>query len=39
MIEFIKAHPLFVTFCVIAGIYAIAFILCLLQTAKDDYED
>jgi hypothetical protein len=39
VIEFIKAHLLFVTFCVIAGIYAIAFILCLLQAAKDDYED
>lgn len=39
MIEFAKHHPAFVTFCVIFGIYAIAFILCLCQAAKDHYED
>ena len=39
MIDFIKAHPMFASFCVIVGIYAIVFILCLLKSAKDPYDN
>lgn len=35
MIEFVKAHPAFTLFCLIVGFYSIAFILCLLHSAKD----
>jgi len=39
MIDFVKAHPAFVTFCLIVIIYIVVFILCLLQTAKDPYDN
>jgi len=35
MIDFVKAHPVFTVFCIIVGFYSIAFILCLLHSAKD----
>ena len=39
MIDLIKQHPVFTAFCTIIGIYAMVFILCLRQSAKDHYED
>ena len=39
MIDFVKAHPVFVVFCLIVGIYTIVFILCLLKSAKDPYDN
>ena len=39
VIDFIKAHPVFTVFFLIVGIYAIVFILCLLKSAKDPYDN
>ena len=39
MIDIIKQHPVFAAFCTIIFIYAMVFVLCLCQSAKDDYED
>ena len=39
MIDLIKQHPVFTAFCTIIFIYAMVFVLCLCDSAKDNYED
>jgi hypothetical protein len=39
MIDFVKAHPVFVVFCLIVGFYMVAFTLSLINPPKDDYDN
>ena len=39
MVDFVKAHPVFTVFFLIVWFYAIVFILCLLKSAKDPYDN